>query len=1062
MAGTVDGSITIRTDIDTKGFKTGRQQIESGMAGIKASLGKVAAAAGLAFSTAAIINFGKAAIDVASNIEEVQNVVDTAFGSMKQKCEDFASTSIEQFGLSELTAKRTASTYMAMAKSLGFTEEAASDMAISLAGLTGDVSSFYNVEQSVADTALKSVFTGETESLKQFGVVMTQTNLDAFALQKGLTKTYSKMSQSEQTSLRYAYVVEQLSLAQGDFAKTSESWANQTRILSQKWEEFKGIAGSLLINVLSPMLSTLNNIVSALISAANAVKSFFGIGSDSGQSSQMDNVASSTNAAAAAQDNLASSTKKAAKAAKDNLQAFDELNVRQKDTSSDTEAATTGTSNISNSGLNPSDTNAINNAGILASIGNYLNPLKAIDLSNLTDSLGRLKDVLGKFRKSLFSGLDWAYHNLFVPLAEFTIEEVLPRFFDILSTSIDGLTDVLDGAKSVWKVFYDKCLKPIADFSGKKWLDFLDGFEDKLSRFVEKIKDSDAFNDLKVIFEKIGPIVAEAVKQIINFQNLNSNLAWSAIFSALGYWFDRWADKIGFIADLLNGDLSGALDHLANLVIWNRVDALKEFFTGAGDAILSYLGLNDKAIESTDDLGDEISDNTKKKVQPFIKQIQKLDDTLAEVDYGNLKIDDSIVKNVQDQTKTISDTIINELSADKNESLKTLDPLKKALGAETYSKMKDSISKFYDETIKKTTDSEAKINEIIALASKEKRPLYESEKADIQRIRDEMNSNGIKALSDTEVEYNTIMNRLKDNSVAVSVEQASEIIKNAKNTKEKTISEAEEQYTRQVMEAQMMYEAGAINEEQYNAMVLAAEKTKNETIESANNQYDTIVANTKKKLGENSDYIDYETGEVKTKWQKFCDSVKDKWGGLWNTVGDKWNKFKTDFKKGWDGFWKGIGNFFIDIWNGIVGALELAVNGIVKILNNLNIQIPDWLPIYGGKTFGFHLSDVKFNRVPRLATGAVIPPNSEFLAVLGDQRSGRNLEAPEGLIRKIVREETAKTDNSDIISAINNLTKVLINKKFIDSPEKFARDWAPVFDAESKRSGSFSAVGGFV
>ena len=132
---------------------TGR--ISKAVSGIKSMVAKVAAGFGL-------YKLGKEAIEVASNITEVQNVVDTAFGDMAWKAERFAKNSIQQFGMSELSAKKTASTYMAMASGMGLGQEKASDMAITLAGLSGDVASFYNISQELADIKLKSVFTGPT------------------------------------------------------------------------------------------------------------------------------------------------------------------------------------------------------------------------------------------------------------------------------------------------------------------------------------------------------------------------------------------------------------------------------------------------------------------------------------------------------------------------------------------------------------------------------------------------------------------------------------------------------------------------------------------------------------------------------------------------------------------------------------------------------------------------------------------------------------------------------------------------------------------------------------
>ena len=242
-----DGSITISTKIDQSGFNKGRKSLKSGLSGIGQSLKGIAAAAAVAFSATALINFGKQAVNVASDLQEVQNVVDTAFGDMSHMVESFADTAIENFGMSELSAKRTASTYMAMSKGLGLYGEQAAQMAIDAAARTGDIASFYNMTQEEADTLLKSIWTGETESLKRIGVVMTQANLDAYALAEGYGKVTSQMSQAELVQLRFAFVMDQTSLAAGDFVKTQDSWANQTRILQERWNEFLGLLGNGLV-----------------------------------------------------------------------------------------------------------------------------------------------------------------------------------------------------------------------------------------------------------------------------------------------------------------------------------------------------------------------------------------------------------------------------------------------------------------------------------------------------------------------------------------------------------------------------------------------------------------------------------------------------------------------------------------------------------------------------------------------------------------------------------------------------------------------------------------------
>ena len=325
-----DGSIRIDTKMDTKGFNKGMNGMTNAMKGFASIFVKVKIAQ-------MIFEIGKSAVNMASQLQEVQNVVDTAFGSMAHKVEAFADTSIEKFGMSELTAKRTASTYMAMSKGMGITGEAAADMALEITGLTGDMASFFNVSQDVADTALKSIWTGETEALKKFGVVMTQANLQQFAYSKGINKNISAMSQSELVMLRYKFVTEKLGLAQGDFAKTSGSWANQTRILSERWKEFLGLIGNALIQVLLPVVQFLNKALELLINILKKIGEIYTM-----LTGKTIEVAKSTNLAADSEFAFADGIDAATKAAKNALAPFDELNVLQTDIGSSDFSVGTG------------------------------------------------------------------------------------------------------------------------------------------------------------------------------------------------------------------------------------------------------------------------------------------------------------------------------------------------------------------------------------------------------------------------------------------------------------------------------------------------------------------------------------------------------------------------------------------------------------------------------------------------------------------------------------------------------------------------------------------------
>lgn len=248
-----DGRVVIDTALDNRGFTRGVNNLKGELGGLTSVAKKLGAAIGIAFGTAALVNFGKRAVELGSNVAEVQNVVDVAFGDMAYKIENFAKTSIQSFGMSRLAAKETASNFMAMGKSMGLSTEAASDMAVAATGLSGDVASFFNISQDLAKIRLRGIWTGETEALKELGVVMTETNLKEYALANGIEKSYDAMNQAERVTLRYRYVTDALSLASGDFIRTQDNWANQTRILSMQWEEFMSVVGQTLITVLRPL-----------------------------------------------------------------------------------------------------------------------------------------------------------------------------------------------------------------------------------------------------------------------------------------------------------------------------------------------------------------------------------------------------------------------------------------------------------------------------------------------------------------------------------------------------------------------------------------------------------------------------------------------------------------------------------------------------------------------------------------------------------------------------------------------------------------------------------------
>lgn len=342
-----DGSVIIDTRMDTTGVQNGVSAIKQSFNGLGSTVKKISLLIGGAFAVGKLVQFGKECLELGSDLTEVQNVVDVTFTTMSDKVNEFAKNAMTSAGLSETMAKRYVGTFGAMSKSFGFSEAQAYDMSTALTQLTGDVASFYNISQDLAYIKLKSVFTGETETLKDLGVVMTQSALDQYALANGYGKTTSAMTEQEKVALRLAFVQKQLSAASGDFIRTSDSWANQVRVMQLQLQSLKATVGQGLINIFTPVLKVINVLLGKLATLANAFKSFTELitgkkssgqtsGSGAGLTGDASGVQDTADAYGQAADNaskladstedVADATKDAAKAANGYLSPLDEIN----------------------------------------------------------------------------------------------------------------------------------------------------------------------------------------------------------------------------------------------------------------------------------------------------------------------------------------------------------------------------------------------------------------------------------------------------------------------------------------------------------------------------------------------------------------------------------------------------------------------------------------------------------------------------------------------------------------------------------------------------------------
>lgn len=365
-----DGSVIIDTRMDTTGVRNGVSAIKQSFNGLGSAVKKIGLLIGGAFAVGKLVQFGKECVELGSDLAEVQNVVDVTFTTMSDKVNEFAKNAMTSAGLSETMAKRYVGTFGAMSKSFGFSEAQAYDMSTALTQLTGDVASFYNISQDLAYIKLKSVFTGETETLKDLGVVMTQSALDQYALANGYGKTTSEMTEQEKVALRLAFVQKQLSAASGDFIRTSDSWANQVRVMQLQLQSLKATVGQGLINIFTPVLKVINILLGKLATLANAFKSFTELitgKKSSGQTSGggaglggSDAIADTADAYGQAADNagkladstedVADATKDAAKAAKGYLSPLDEINRYSTQDTSSTASKTPSTSGSGSGG----------------------------------------------------------------------------------------------------------------------------------------------------------------------------------------------------------------------------------------------------------------------------------------------------------------------------------------------------------------------------------------------------------------------------------------------------------------------------------------------------------------------------------------------------------------------------------------------------------------------------------------------------------------------------------------------------------------------------------------
>lgn len=558
-----DGSIRINTKIDTK---DGEKKVSSLGDKFK-SLGKIVAAA---FAITKLVQFGKQAISLSSDLAEVQNVVNVSFGSMADKANDFAKSALKNFGLSELSAKRYSSTFMSMAKSMGLSMENAADMSLDLAGLVGDVSSFYNISQDIAAGKLKGIFTGESESLKDLGVVMTQTNLESYALEKGIAKSLDAMTQAEKVTLRYQYVTEQLALAQGDFARTSNGWANQIRVLQETIKSIMTICGDFLINYLTPIVNRLNDMLQGILAVAQAAKQLFLVGDAAEQMS------TATEKSAEAQDGVTASIEGTGEAIEGNLASFDELNIMN-DAAGNTAVGETETLiGGSDAAITVGEESEVSSdlVAVADKIKGVIAPALTLLKTLATDGAAALKEIWANVLspmfnflvpaiKKLIEGLTTLYEAVIKPLVQIFGAKLLPvykQFYEAMADNIEGANSFGD--------FVSKSLETVGN-AAKSLLDALvELFPQVLDIGLKVVKNlvKGITDALPSIVKAAGDMVKTLISAIVDNLPMIIETALTIIFALVDTLLDNLPLIIETAIDLILALIEGILQCLPQII----------------------------------------------------------------------------------------------------------------------------------------------------------------------------------------------------------------------------------------------------------------------------------------------------------------------------------------------------------------------------------------------------------------------------------------------------------------------------------------------------------------
>lgn len=960
-------------------------------------------AAGL--SIAAFTKFTKDCIEVGSNVTEVQNVVDTAFKDLSGQADQWASNAMTNFGLSELSAKKYMGVFGQMSNAMGITGQAALDMAEDVTGLTGDVASFYNLSTDEAYTKLKSIWTGETETLKDLGVVMTQTNLDQYALNNGFGKTTAKMTEQEKVMLQYQYVTSALSNATGDFVKTQDSWANQTRILSLRFEQLKASLGKGFIALFTPILRGFNNLLAGLQKVADGFASFVQMLTGADVSTSMGSISSDIagigDDASSAADNvgdIGSAAKKTAKDIEKSLAGFDQIEKL----SEPTDSSSSGGDSTSSGGLGidtgvTAETTNVSSAisNMASKVKKALEPLKSISFDNLITSLDNLKESAQPLTEKLFSGLEWAWTNIFVPLATWTIEDALPAFLDVLSAGLDVFNSALDALKPLWDWAWDNFLEPVAEWTGGMIVDILKDLAAALEGISTWISNNQ------------GPFDAIVVT-ILAFA-----AAWKAVELA------EFIMNAGGVVGIIN-KMKTAIEACTVAKIADKLETVKICALYAKDFVKSI-------ASSITQLG--IYYSTWFKVNVLQSDVVKnLKGIVVAIKESTLALKDDIVQWVKNTAEKAKNKAVDIGQSIKNLAI-DMAKATKELALQSVEWVKNTAEKVKNKAVDVTTGiKDFVVNMALATKALISQAVQwgistASKIADTAATAAHTAATWLATAATTA--FGVAMSILTSPITLVIAALAAlglgiyELVKHWDTVKEA---------------------AGICWDWIVDKWQSAGEWFSGiwESITSAFSKFDDWLQNIfnmdfSKSFGSLGDIMNAYVANVKN----IFGDIKNIFGGLIDFIT---GIFSGDWEKAWNGIidtFSGIFSLLADVAkaplnlvigfiNGLITGVQSGINAIVRSVNKLSFKVPNWVPGIGGEDFGFHLPEADFSKIPYLAQGGYVKPNTPQLAMIGDNRHQGEVVAPEDKLLDMAQKAAAMASSAELLAeAISILKQIL-------------------------------------